>query len=67
MSDNPLRASSTLTMNVPLFIRLLEWAREDAPNDIALHKATERAQALGGECLDMDDYGRIVGRADNTR
>lgn len=61
MTDNPLRATSTLSINMPLFIRLLEWAREDAPDDLALHRAAEKAMAMRG-VLDMDDYKRIVGR-----
>lgn len=56
-----------VSLTVPLFIKLLEWAREEAPNDEALHSAAERAQAEmeeeeeeGEECLDMDDYELIV-------
>ena len=62
VTDNPLHAAPALAMSIPLFIRLLEWAREDAPNDVALHRAAEKAQGIKGECLDMDDYRQIVGR-----
>ncbi len=47
-------------MTMPLFIRLLEWAREDAPDDIELHKAAERCLTKG--TMDMDDYQRIIGK-----
>ncbi len=51
-------------MDVPLFIRMLEYAKEDAKTDMDLHKATERAIELsqnGVECLGMDNYNKIVG------
>jgi hypothetical protein len=52
-----------IAMDVPLFIRMLEWAREDAETDIELHDATERAieaVKLRG-LLSMEDYTDIVG------
>lgn len=53
-----------IAVNVPLFIRLLEFAREDARDDLALHNLTENAiRMMGeekGECLDMDDYAELV-------
>ena len=32
-----------IAMDVPLFIRMLEWAREDAEPDMDLHNAADRA------------------------
>ena len=52
--------ADTLTMSVPLFIRMLEYAKEDAKTDMDLHKATERALAMKG-ALDMDQYDAIIG------
>jgi hypothetical protein len=52
-----------IAMDVPLFIRMLEYAREDAEQDIDLHKVTERAieaVKLRG-LLSMEDYQDIVG------
>ena len=52
-----------IAMDVPLFIRMLEWAREDAETDMDLHNATERAieaVKLRG-LLSMEDYQDIVG------
>jgi hypothetical protein len=52
-----------IAMDVPLFIRMLEWAREDAQTDMELHDATERAieaTKLRG-LLSMEDYIDIVG------
>jgi 8-oxo-dGTP pyrophosphatase MutT (NUDIX family)/biotin operon repressor len=53
------------TIDVPLLIRLLEYARENAPDDEALHSATERltqlALARPGKPLEMADYDKIVG------
>ena len=52
-----------IAMDVPLFIRMLEWAREDAETDMELHDAAERAieavKLIG--LLSMEDYIDIVG------
>lgn len=49
-------------MDVPLLIRLLEYAREEAGADKPLHEVAERAvQAMQGtECLSMANYDSIV-------
>ena len=51
-----------IRLNVPLMIRLLEWAREDSSKDIELHIVAERLIALSddGETLTMGDYPEIV-------
>ena len=53
----------TITMDVPLFLRMLEYAKEDAQTDMDLHNVTERATKLGldGDVLTMKDYAMIVG------
>jgi hypothetical protein len=52
----------TITMDVPLFIRLLEYAREDAQTDMDLHNVAENAikLGLGGETLTMKNYHQLV-------
>ena len=52
-----------IAMDVPLFLRMLEYAREDAEQDVDLHKVTERAieaVKLRG-LLSMEDYQDIIG------
>ena len=51
-----------VTLDIPLFIRLLEYAREDAKTDMDLHKVTENAIALSttGKTLTMAQYDSIV-------
>ncbi len=49
-----------LTLDVPLFIRLLEYAKEDAKTDMDLHKLTENALNLKKGLLTMDDYDKII-------
>jgi hypothetical protein len=58
----------TITMDVPLFIRMLEYSREDAAEDMDLHDVTEKAIALNKEksILSMDDYDEIVGTVKDT-
>jgi hypothetical protein len=46
----------------PLFIRSLEWAREDAKSDMALHKFTENALRKRKNTLTMKDYGSLVNK-----
>ena len=52
-----------ITVDVPLFIRLLEYAREDAQTDMDLHDVTEKIISLSasGKTLSMDDYSTIIG------
>jgi len=57
---NPL---DIITVNVPLFIRLLEYAKEDAKTDMDLHDLAEKAVSLSeaGNTLTMQDYDTLVG------
>ena len=53
----------TIIVDVPLFIRLLEYAREDASTDMDLHDVAENIIRLSetGKILSMNDYDAIVG------
>lgn len=57
--ENP---TDTVTMDIPLLIRLLEYAREDAKSDVDLHSVTENMIGMSGQnkILTMDDYDAIV-------
>lgn len=61
---NPM---DVVAMDVPLLIRMMEYAREDAKSDLDLHDVAEKAIALSGEgrTLTMSDYGTIFGGALN--
>jgi hypothetical protein len=52
----------TITVDVPLFIRLLEYAREDAKEDVDLHYLADNAIRLSaeGQVLNMNHYNDIV-------
>jgi hypothetical protein len=58
--ENP---TDKITMDIPLFIRMLEYAREDAKTDMDLHDVTEKAIALmkSHDYLCMDNYDELVG------
>jgi hypothetical protein len=58
-----MNPKDTITVDVPLFIRLLEYAREDAKTDMDLHNVAENIIDLSeeGQVLSMDDYNAIVG------
>jgi ElaB/YqjD/DUF883 family membrane-anchored ribosome-binding protein len=56
-------------MDIPLFLRMLEYSREDASQDMDLHDVTEKANKLGKErgILSMEDYEEIVGAAEDVK
>lgn len=57
-----MNKEDVLKINVPLFIRLLEYAREDAKTDMDLHKVTENVISLSksSRSLTMNDYDVII-------
>ena len=59
--ENPI---DIISLDVPLFLRLLEWAREDATEDVELHDVAERAITImqnNTEFLSMEEYDAIIG------
>jgi hypothetical protein len=60
-ADNP---EDLIKVNIPLMIRLLEYAREDAKSDMDLHDVAEQLIMLSkdGSALSMDHYDTIVGQ-----
>ena len=65
MIEEETNPTDTITMDVPLFIRMLEYAREDAKTDMDLHDVTEKALALStsGATLTMANYESIAGKS----
>jgi len=57
--DNP---TDEITVDVPLLIRLLEYAREDAKTDMDLHNVAENLIKLSasGQTLTMANYESII-------
>jgi hypothetical protein len=55
-------ATDTVTMDVPLLIRIMEYAREDAKTDMDLHDVAEKLIELSKshDYLCMDNYNEIV-------
>lgn len=51
-----------ITLDIPLFIRLLEYAKEDAKTDMDLHKVAENAVELSStsKTLKMSDYNNLI-------
>lgn len=56
----------TVTVDIPLLLRLFEYSREDAKTDMDLHDITEKLIALSKEhkVLSMDQYPSIVQKSD---
>jgi len=67
MVEEETNPTDKITMDVPLFIRMLEYAREDAKTDMDLHDVTEKALALStsGATLTMANYESIAGKSLN--
>ena len=65
MVEEDTNPTDKITMDVPLFIRMLEYAREDAKTDMDLHDVTEKALALStsGDTLTMANYESIAGKS----
>lgn len=51
--------TDSIELSVPLFIRLLEFAREDAKTDMDLHFVAENLANLK-RCATMDDYENLL-------
>jgi len=54
--------TDTVTMDVPMLIRIMEFAREDAKTDMDLHDVAEKLIDLSsnGTTLTMKDYDQVV-------
>jgi hypothetical protein len=58
----------TITVDIPLMIRLLEYAREDAKTDMDLHKVTERLIEIRSKgMLTMADYEFVATGKHNVK
>lgn len=62
VSENSNGNIDVLTMDIPLFLRLLEYAKEDAKTDLDLHYVSENALKCmqGKDKLSMDCYENII-------
>ena len=61
---NPI---DTVTVDVPLLLRIMEYAKEDAKTDMDLHNVAEKMIELSssGDTLNMDNYKDIVDNMSN--
>ena len=68
VEDDMDNVVDTISMDVPLFIRLLEYAREDAKTDMDLHNVAEKAISLSieGSTLTMSDYNKLTNNPEIT-
>lgn len=59
--NEDINRKDSIRIDVPLLIRLLEYAREDAKTDLDLHNVAEKLIALSqtGHILTMNDYTKI--------
>tara|TARA_R110000823_G_scaffold298714_3_gene419161 strand:- start:66 stop:290 length:225 start_codon:yes stop_codon:yes gene_type:complete len=54
--------TDVIKLDIPLFIRLLEYAKEDAKSDMDLHELAENAIEMSreGRILSMGDYSYLL-------
>ena len=52
--------TDTLTIDIPMFIRLMEYAREDAKTDMDLHNVTTNLLKIKDKIISMADYDQVV-------
>jgi hypothetical protein len=59
--NEDINLKDSIRIDVPLLIRLLEYAREDAKTDLDLHDVAEKLITLSqtGRILTMNDYTKI--------
>lgn len=52
----------SITLNVALLLRLLEYANEEVKDDVELHYIVQNLQNLAGtgKCLSMEDYETVI-------
>jgi hypothetical protein len=57
-----MNKEDTISMGVPLFIRLLEYAREEAKTDMDLHNVADKAikLSLDGSVLTMKNCSQLI-------
>lgn len=68
MEEKEENQIDVITVDVPLFIRLLEFAREDSTDDMQLHEVASKLVELcqDGDIMTMEQYDEIVGSKDQV-
>ena len=56
--------TDTLTIDIPMFIRLMEYAREDAKTDMDLHNVTTNLLKIKDKTISMADYDQVIQSTD---
>lgn len=76
VGNNTTKGIDYIALDVPLFVRLLEFAKEDAKSDMDLHTVTENILRIqqtknetntAGSFLTMKDYADIVDLNEKTK
>tara|TARA_R110000803_G_scaffold23316_2_gene57314 strand:+ start:521 stop:784 length:264 start_codon:yes stop_codon:yes gene_type:complete len=63
LKEEQVNPVDSATMDIPLMIRMFEYAREDAKTDMDIHRVTENIIRLSatGKILTMREYDEIIG------
>jgi hypothetical protein len=62
--EEEVAKTDTLTIDIPMFIRLMEYAREDAKTDMDLHNVTTNLLKIKDKTISMADYDQVVASSD---
>jgi len=60
VKEEEVAKTDTLTIDIPMFIRLMEYAREDAKTDMDLHNVTTNLLKIKDKIISMADYDQVV-------
>jgi len=55
----PEEDQPSLCFDIPTFLRVMEWAREEAETDDEVHAVTEQLLALNKDCINMEDFEKV--------
>lgn len=50
----------TVKLTIPLLIRIMEWAHEDAKDDVEIHQFVEKMIEHNKSILSTDDYKKFL-------
>jgi hypothetical protein len=59
--------TDTVTLDIPVLIRFLEWAKEEAKDDVAIHQVAAKLIKMQGKTISMQDYKNVIGDKDEDQ
>lgn len=70
LEEAEMGETDLIVMDVPLFIRILEYVKEDVSDDVEIHEIAQKAIEYGEKgkkSLSMQDYSSLIQKITNTK